>query len=446
MFDNHNFTLRYWGSDSWMVRTWPQDWLRIEEAEGYDQWDFESEDFDRQPYWDWYEEKQREFFIEQGGVYIHDLDFPLFFREPNHKFDEKYLKEIEALPGFISMQTIKRADGLMIYNRIFEPYARAVLSSSRYSTIGESGVERPWTQAEIDRHIENQLTEENASRNFVSYVYGVDVEHIVKIKNTFFPPINIEAFERGETVLFAESRFPELLGNIPVAEIIFENGKSKFRIAGVASGIFGDLWSGWYTPAVIMAKPFLETQAAAYIHQINIRVNNKHEQEALLKLQEMTENDEVWLNSRLELYESLRGIQMFFWIIGGSISGVVGLTGLLNFINVMSVGVMSRKKELAAMESVGMTRRQVRRMLMYEGAGYAAAALLLAGSLGNIIAIKLYDLFSGVGNDDMYSFTYPFIPFIITAFIILSVCVITPLITYRSINKLTIVERLREIE
>ena len=55
------------------------------------------------------------------------------------------------------------------------------------------------------------------------------------------------------------------------------------------------------------------------------------------------------------------------------------LIGILNFINSITTSILSRYREIAMLQSVGMTGRQVKQMLIYEGIGYSILGLL--GSL-----------------------------------------------------------------
>jgi putative ABC transport system permease protein len=457
MFDNNNFTLRYWpqwSHDNQPISTWA--WHGGERfdaslVEGYEQWDVyrgdvEDKDafsewfntFDHEAYSAWHQEAYQNFLAQgQQEPNYEGFDFPIIFGTPSHKFDSDYLHRLENLPGFISAVSLTRAAALMVYSSGFEAYARERVTSVRYVNF----------PGDLEAHIEMQLTEPHINRNFTSNIYGVDVEQVRTVKDTFYPPIDIEAFERGEIALLSDPRIPELLEGINNIEVVLSGGRVSFEVAGVVSRMFGDIRSFGNAPAVIVAKPFLEQYANTYIYQINLRIDDRYEQQALLELEAMTEHDaEVLLTSRITERAGVRSIQMFFWIIGGSVAGVIGLTGLLNFINVMSVGVMSRRKELAAMESIGMTRKQVRRMLVYEGLGYAAAALVSAGVIGNLIAVSLYNLIADFDNTNIFNFNYPYIPFTITVLVILSVCTVTPLMAYSEINRLTIVERLREID
>ena len=63
-------------------------------------------------------------------------------------------------------------------------------------------------------------------------------------------------------------------------------------------------------------------------------------------------------------------------VMGNTISVIIALVGILNFINSMVTAILSRKRELAMLQSIGMTKRQLRNMLICEGLDYAVLTLL----------------------------------------------------------------------
>lgn len=144
--------------------------------------------------------------------------------------------------------------------------------------------------------------------------------------------------------------------------------------------------------------------------------------------------------SKTAEFEDFRNM---FLTMGGTLAGIIGLVGVLNFINAVLTGLLSRKRELAMLQSVGMTGTQMNAMLVYEGLYYtmlsAALSLVLSAALGPL-AGSLCSVF--------WFFTYQFTVLLVLAviplFLILGVLI--PLLTYRSINRRTIVDRLREIE
>ena len=133
-----------------------------------------------------------------------------------------------------------------------------------------------------------------------------------------------------------------------------------------------------------------------------------------------------------------------FSLLGGALSFIVALVGVLNFFNAIFTGIMVRRREFAVLQSIGMTGRQLKIMLVYEGLFYAlgavAAALVLAVVFSPLLGGALSSLFWFV----TYRFTVAPILAVLPAFALLGVLV--PLAVYRSVAKHTIVERLREAE
>lgn len=137
------------------------------------------------------------------------------------------------------------------------------------------------------------------------------------------------------------------------------------------------------------------------------------------------------------------GFRKMFLTMGGTLAGIIGLVGVLNFINAVLTGILARKRELAMLQSVGMTGKQLNTMLVCEGLYYtmlsAALSLVLSAALGPLVG-SLCSVF--------WFFTYQFtvlpVLMVIPLFLILGILV--PLLMYRCVNRRTIVERLREIE
>lgn len=140
-------------------------------------------------------------------------------------------------------------------------------------------------------------------------------------------------------------------------------------------------------------------------------------------------------------FESFRSM---FQLLGGALSFIVGLVGVLNFFNAILTGIIARKREFAVLQSIGMTGKQLKTMLVYEGLFYA----LGAGLLSLILSIAFGPLAGNVLGSMFWFFSYSFtvkpILLLLPLFALLGTLV--PLAVYRSVAKATIVERLRETE
>lgn len=129
-------------------------------------------------------------------------------------------------------------------------------------------------------------------------------------------------------------------------------------------------------------------------------------------------------------------------IVGYTLSGILALIGILNFLNTTVTGIYSRKKELAMLQSIGMTGRQLKKMLLLEGIYHVGTSAVFMAVIGNLIA---YLAISGdIGGYTTYHFSA--IPILFSVLFLGVAAVIIPLLSYKNLNNTSIVERLREAE
>lgn len=140
-------------------------------------------------------------------------------------------------------------------------------------------------------------------------------------------------------------------------------------------------------------------------------------------------------------FESFRKM---FLLLGGVLSFIVGLIGVLNFANAILTGILTRKREFAMLQSIGMTGKQLKKMLVYEGLFYSLGSIAAA----LVISLVLEPVASGVLGGMFWFFTYhlTLAPIFILAPVFGALGCAAPLAVYRRVAKQTIVERLRETE
>ena len=138
------------------------------------------------------------------------------------------------------------------------------------------------------------------------------------------------------------------------------------------------------------------------------------------------------------------GMRSMFTLLGFALAGVIGLVGVLNYLNAILTSIMTRRREFAVLQSIGMTGRQLKTMLVCEGLLYALFTIVL--SLG--ISVLVCPLFSKAISGFLWFFTYhiTFVPFAVLAPVFVLLGAALPLIAYRFTARQTIVERLREAE
>ena len=164
-------------------------------------------------------------------------------------------------------------------------------------------------------------------------------------------------------------------------------------------------------------------------------------EQALNAVNSMFENySGVTVTSKIEKINELKASFSGITFLGNAISVILLGIGLMNFINMMYVSVNSRSKELAILESIGMTKKQICRMLRIEGNTYAiiTAALVLTVGSG-----ALYGAFQLVKVQAAYAvFTYPVLQIIVLLVIVLMICNLVPVLVYKIGTTKSVIERL----
>ncbi len=154
-------------------------------------------------------------------------------------------------------------------------------------------------------------------------------------------------------------------------------------------------------------------------------------------------NPSVAYTSTKLLKEQLRSVESMVLVVGGLIGCIMALAGLINFTNMIITNIITRRHEFATMQSIGMTNRQLRRLMVYEGVYYAVGADVIGGFAAAVLALTVL---KGVLNSpSMWFFTLhvTLIPALIIGALYLVLAAVIPLIVLRFFNKGTVVERLR---
>ena len=166
--------------------------------------------------------------------------------------------------------------------------------------------------------------------------------------------------------------------------------------------------------------------------------------ERYLKRQTSVPASELSFDSRASQRASLNSFKHLFIICGGFLCAVIALIGTLNFINAILTGILTRQHEFAVLQSVGMTNRQLRTMLIEEGLFYAISASLLALALSTVLTFPIGHMFTNT----VWFFTArpTLVPVFIAVLVFLIVGCTVPALLYRQESRVSVVDQLRRTE
>lgn len=123
---------------------------------------------------------------------------------------------------------------------------------------------------------------------------------------------------------------------------------------------------------------------------------------------------------------------------------IIGLVGLLNFFNAMMTSILSRRREFAVLQAVGMTNRQLKTMLIYEGLFYAmssvSAAFILSLAVGPLAGKMLGSMFW------FFEYRFTILPVLLTIPVFLLLGWLIPCMMYDNAAKCSVVEQLRDAQ
>lgn len=139
---------------------------------------------------------------------------------------------------------------------------------------------------------------------------------------------------------------------------------------------------------------------------------------------------------------SFRQLTMLVTTIGGALCFVIGLIGVVNFINSVLTSILTRRREFAMLQSIGMTGKQLRQMLSCEGLYYAITTILASLIMGTLLSVLLVRVIS----NSIWFFTYHFVilPMLIVYPFLIALSMLIPILLYLKFAKSSIIERLQQ--
>jgi putative ABC transport system permease protein len=132
-----------------------------------------------------------------------------------------------------------------------------------------------------------------------------------------------------------------------------------------------------------------------------------------------------------------------FSIVGLTLSLVILLIGVINYINTSMSEIISRRYELAVLNAIGMTSKQIRLMLISESLIFSFVVAAFFIPLGSFFSFFIIDvMLSGSGA---FSYQFSITPIAVIMLLLITISVVIPLFVYKIVSKRNTIERLHDI-
>ena len=161
-----------------------------------------------------------------------------------------------------------------------------------------------------------------------------------------------------------------------------------------------------------------------------------------------------------KVYQLTAGIPMEFWSFKDAlrtqetgissirqvvyfITAFIGLFGLINLINTLVTGYISRKREVSLLQAVGLTDKQFMQMNVIECLFYSLTIILVTLTVGTGTGALLCHMVNGMDEIPLFVYQFPFQPVLVYFLLILMTQFIYLLCIRRFNNKLTVGEKIQ---
>lgn len=283
---------------------------------------------------------------------------------------------------------------------------------------------------------------------FTCRIVGVDDLEFERLNQKLKKPLDKEAFKKGE-VAFASSIFIEEGNHIIGKKVSFsvsttlDSQKEESIVIGALTD-YPAYYAAGYNPDLIVSKEYFEKLVKQpLIEMIKIDYEepfSKGTEGSIVNL--IKDNQFISVDSKLNRYSEMKNSENLVTVLGGSIGFIVMLLAISNYLNMMSASIQNRSKEFAILESIGMTRKQIKKMIGLESLCYAILSIIIAIIIGLPTSYVVFENF----NIYRIPFSFPIINNLVLFLIIIVICIVSSLLLLRKTENESIIELLRQDE
>ena len=343
--------------------------------------------------------------------------------------DQKKIRELSALDGIYECGSVYFSELLYHDDLLNERFQKLI-----------DGNELEY----FERHVlENDIKKESVN----VHLYGVDkmIYNELTICNGNF---NQELFDTGEYVLVSSFNERSNLYTYEPGDVISIAGKNgsmkKYKVMAIANVPYNlsVRHSHIVSPDFILpSKEYSELQGNTNSMLFIMNVNEGAESRVASKLDKYCKNAAVIdYISRNDYKQKFNNEKQMFVIVGIALSVILGLIGIINYLNSMITSIIVRRREFALMQCIGMSSKQLNQMIISEGLLYVGFTYLGVLTVGYGVGRLVLWV---IGSQIWYmSSGFSAMASILCSPILIVIAMVIPYIGIHSMKKKSVIDRL----
>ncbi|MDO5154480.1 MAG: ABC transporter permease [Eubacteriales bacterium] len=299
---------------------------------------------------------------------------------------------------------------------------------------------------EYDYNCENVI---NNSRIPCDY-FGID-EQAAEYVEYYEGEWNSELWETGEYAIVSTN------------QMISDESADCYHVGDEVTVLVGPEQTRTYKVMAVGAMPYaLSTQAYSMVGSEVIVPQKEYvkdcgdegalkcvmlcDQDKLLQLEEQVkefveESSHLSYSSKGVYLEDVKETIRSMQLISGGLALILALIGFMNFANSTITGIWKRARELAMMQAVGLTKKQMLGMLICEGvlqgiATFIVSMLFYVICVGPVISVIMAETM-------IFQYQFVIAPLIVMLPVVLLIAAVIPYASYQKMQQQSVVERMR---
>ena len=353
-----------------------------------------------------------------------------FSPQEEQSFTPELVERLQSLEGVESFEMTKVVP-------IYEHYSEEV-----YGDWLE--IKNEFEQANGMEPTDTGIWLDNPKATFWSLLVGIDSRVIEGYNLSAETPIDIEGFEKGEFLLTTDMNGSGLHTGSRIPFSVMDTDEQFELPIGGQIPLERDGMNSGAAPWLVVSNKVIDRyREDAIIYSVKIDSDSEYEESILNQTAELTEDiPAISRTSKVELARSLEETKGALSKLSAFLTIVLFTVGILNFINTMSVSILGRQREFATMEAVGASKRQMQKLIAWEGIWYFLLTLALSVTLGSGVDFLIFYVIRE--NMGFGTFRYPVLPMTLYMLLSMLLCMVIPAVVYRRAGIRSIVERLRD--
>lgn len=312
--------------------------------------------------------------------------------------------------------------------------------------------ERMKDKLQIEGNWLSYVQEEIDSGYATYHVYGID-DAVWEDLTVWSGEINLEKLHSGNYAVVSPYDTEGKLSAYEVGdtiEVFCKEGESKsceiIAVAGIPYNISIQHTHPVDINIFIPSEVFLAQveNKCPMVVTLDVADEKLDAMELFLSAYRNSEDRNMQYTSRAVYMAEYAATQRTYKLVGTAAGALLACIGIANFANTSITSIITRKREFAVLESIGMTVRQQRRILILEGISYMFLTYGFTWTIGSLLG--RFGLTLMLSGSQYFVVNFTIMPSVICMPLFLLIAAVIPLLSRKYVNNESLIERLRAAE